>query len=172
MDLSFVLLGASDGSELDSSDCALDGASDVMLEGSKLERPLLSNDGETLGWYESVLLGSSVGGALGSTLGGNDETEPCAIDDFLNGSNDGKTLGLLLGDSLGNNDGHDMGSSYGAFHVMLEGSTLGIPLGSGFTDGESLGSTLAIDDVYDLGSSGGSFDSSNDGKHVCLSVCL
>ena len=52
-----------------------DGPSDGMLEGSTVVVPVVSTDGEELGFYEGVIIGSAVGEVLGYTLGGTGDTE-------------------------------------------------------------------------------------------------
>ena len=54
------------------------------------------------------------------------EMSCCSSDGSFDGSNYGKPVGVLLGDSLGYDDGRELGSPYGAFDVILVGSTLGV----------------------------------------------
>ena len=75
-----VLLVASDGSELSSSYCSLDGAFDGMLEELTLRVSLGHTDGEALGFDECIILGLAVGEVLGSTRGTSDGTEMGSID--------------------------------------------------------------------------------------------
>ena len=141
--------GSNERSKLVSSDGALEGPIDCMLEGSALGFSLGTPVGLVIGSDGGIILGSTDVGLLGSALVTSDgiklklgeDSELSSLDGCFDGSNDGIPEDPLLEDSHGSDDGTAT-TNDGEVEVMLEGSALGVPLGS--TDGEVLGSDDGI----------------------------